>query len=197
MYDDSIIQVVIVMKLLDKIALVLFSNIILIISLVLCTVIFGWVKLDIITLYLNGILQGDITAKISLGVLIAFILLAIKGIFFTDPNKQNEQENGILIQNENGKLFISKDTIQNLVSGVVKETKGAKDVSTKVKLTKDNFINIDVILFVEEDIVIKELTSDLQSEIKETVKKSMDVDIKEVNVTIKNIAPKQERKEEN
>lgn len=180
------------MKLLEKIALVLFSNIVLIISVILCMVIFGWVKLEAITFFLNEFLQGEVTGNIALGILVLFILLAIRGIFFTDPKKENETGNGILLQNENGKLFISKDTIQNLVSGVVKEIPGAKDVSSKVSLSKENFINIDVILFVEQDIVIKDLTLNLQSKIKEIVKKSLDVDIKEVNVTIRNIAPKQE-----
>lgn len=185
------------MKLLDKIALVLFSNIVLIISVVLCIVIFGWVKLDTIAICINSLLEGQMAQNITLGVLIALILLAIRGIFFTDPKQESQTENGILIQNENGKLFISKDTIQNLVSGVAKEIKGAKDVSSKVRLSKDNFINIDVVLFVEQDIVIKELTSMLQTKIKETVKKSMDVEIKEVNVTIRNITPKIEKVEEN
>lgn len=178
------------MKVLDKIALVLFSNIVLIISVILCTVIFGWVKLETIAICINSLLEGQMAQNITLAVLIALILLAIRGIFFTDPKKESQTENGILIQNENGKLFISKDTIQNLVSGVAKGIQGAKDVSSKVKLSKDKFINIDVVLFVEQDIVIKDLTSSLQSKIKETVKKSMDIDIKEVNVSIKNIAPK-------
>ncbi len=183
------------MKVLDRIALVLFSSIILIVSSLLCMVIFGWIKLDGIVLYINEAINSVASANITLGVLTVLILLAIKGIFFTtDANSKKEPEKGILIQNENGKLFISKDTIQNLVSGVVKETNGAKDVSSKVTLSKDKLINIDVILFVEQDIVIKDLSSNLQSNIKEIVKKSIDVDIKEVNVTIKNIAPKQEDK---
>lgn len=185
------------MKLLDKIALVVFSNIILIVSVLLCMVIFGWVNIDTISFYLGQILKGEITANISLCVLIVFILLAIKGIFFTDTKKENQIENGILIQNENGKLFISRDTIQNLVSGVAKQTDGAKDVSSKVRLSKDNCINIDVMLFVEQDVVIKELTTDLQTKIKEVVKKSMEVDIKEVNITVKNITTKQENLERN
>lgn len=75
----------------------------------------------------------------------------------------------------------------NLVSGVVKDIKGAQDVSSKVILSKDNSINIDVILYVAQDIVIKDLSNNLQLKIKEAVKKSMDIEIKEVNIKIKNI----------
>lgn len=185
------------MKVLDKIALVLFSCIVLIVSVLFCFVIFGWVNLDVMMMYIKHVLNDPMGANITLGVLTVFILLAIKGIFFTaDTKKDNGTENGILIQNENGKLFISKDTIQNLVSGVVKEVKGAQDVTSKVILSKDNLVNIDVVLFVAQDVVIKDLSNSLQLKIKETVKKSMDIDIKEVNIKIKNIAPELDKQEE-
>ncbi len=178
------------MKVLDKIALVLFSCIILIMSALLCFVIFGWVKLDVMQSYLMQALNDPIQTNVILVILVVLILLSIKGIFFTtDTGKDAKKENGILIQNENGKLFITKDTIGNLVSGVVKEVEGAQDISSRVILSKDNSINIDVILFVAQDVVIKDLSNNLQLKIKEAVKKSMDVDIKEVNIKIKNIAP--------
>ncbi len=181
------------MKVLDRIALVLFSSIILVLSVLFCLVIFGWINIDIMTLYVKTMLNNPISSNITLGVLIVFMLLAIKGIFFSSDSKDSEStENGILIQNENGKLFISKDTIQNLVSGVVKQVEGAQDISSKVVLSKDNNINIDVILFVTQDVIIKDLTNDLQLKIKDVVKKSMDIDIKEVNIRVKNIAPKPE-----
>lgn len=185
------------MKVLDKIALVLFSCIILIMSALLCFVIFGWVKLDVIQFYIMQALSDPIQTNIILVVLTALMLLAVKGIFFTtDAKKDTKKENGILIQNENGKLFITKDTIGNLVSGVVKEVEGAQDISSKVILSKDNSINIDVILFVSKDIVIKDLSNSLQLKIKEAVKKSMDIDIKEVNIKIKNIAQELDNKEQ-
>ena len=76
------------MKLLDKIALVLFSSIILILSSLLCFAIFGWIKVDIMALFINNLIANDTVSKIALGILVILILLAIKGIFF-----------GILIQN--------------------------------------------------------------------------------------------------
>ena len=181
------------MKVLDKIALVLFSCIILIVSVLFCLVIFGWIPLDVIVTYVKHGLNDPITSNVTLGALVIFILLAIKGIFFMSETKTEKGlENGILIQNENGKLFISKDTIQNLVSGVVKEVEGAQDVSAKVNLTKTNDINIDVVLFVNQDVIIKDLSNNLQLKIKDVIKKSMDIEIKEVNIKIKNITPKQE-----
>lgn len=181
------------MKVLDKISLALFSCIILIMSVLLCLVIFGWVSLDVINVYIKYALADVVTSNITLVISVILIFLAIKEIFFTSDTKtESGLENGILIQTENGKLFISKETIQNLISGVAKEIEGAKDVSTKVILSKTNDINIDVVLFVSQDIIITDLSNKLQLKIKEVVKKSIDVDIREVNIKIKNITPKQE-----
>lgn len=182
------------MKVLDKIILVLFSSIMLIVSALLCFILFGWIKLDIINIYANNLLNNQMASNITLGVLAVLIILSIKGIFFSTDSKKDKDksmDNGILIENDNGKLLISRDTIQNLVSSVVKEFENTQNVTSKVVLTSDNNISIDVTLFVEEAI-IKDLSNKLQVKIKEVIKQSIDIDIKEVNIKVRNIAPKKE-----
>lgn len=181
------------MKILDKIALVLFSSVVLILSILLCLLIFGWINLDAVTLYMRYLLNDGISCNITLGVVTVFILLAIKGIFFSsDASAENGIENGIVLQNENGKLLVSKDTIQNLVSGVVQGFENAQDITSKVTLGKDNSVNIDVVLYVTQEAIIKDLSNNLQLKIKEIIKNSLDIEVKEVNIKVKNIAPKQE-----
>lgn len=181
------------MKVLDKVALVLFSCIILILSIILCLLIFGWVDLNTLILYMRNLLSNSTASNITLGVNTVLILLAIKGIFFsTDSKSDSGIENGVLLENENGKLLVSKDTIQNLVSGVVKGFNEAKDITSKVVLGKENSVNIDVVLYVEQNAIIKELSNKLQLAIKEVIKNSLDLEVKEVNIKIKNIAPKLE-----
>lgn len=181
------------MKILDKIALVLFSSIILILSVLFCFAIFGWINVDVMAFYVKAMVESDIASKIALGVFAVFILLSVKGIFFTtDKKKEKSSESGILIENENGKLLISKDTIQNLVSSVVKGFENTQDVTSKVVMTKDNGVSIDVTLFVTQEATIKDLSNKLQLKIKDVIKQSMDIEIKEVNIKVRNIAPKQE-----
>ncbi len=187
------------MKVLDKIALVLFSSIILILSTLLCFMIFGWIRLEVVNMYMKELLNNQTACNITLGILVALILLSIKGIFFSTDSKKDKDkniDNGILIENENGKLLISRDTIQNLVSGVVKGFENTQDVTSKVILTSDNNINIDVTLFVTQEAIIKDLSNRLQLKIKEVIKNSIDIDIKEVNIKVRNIAPKEESVEE-
>src|SRR5574344_1555658 len=103
------------MKTLEKIALVLFSNIILILSIIMCILIFGWLELDIVTEVIEKVLNTTLYTNILLGMSVVFILLAIKCIFFDSSAKERAKEkSGILLENDNGKLLISKDTLENL-----------------------------------------------------------------------------------
>ena len=108
-----------------------------------------------------------------------------------DKTKE-EYKNGILLENENGKLLITRETIENLVNGVVKGFDSAEDVTTKIEFDKENNLIVYVNLLVKETAVIKELSKNLQNKIKEVVKKSSDLDVKEVNIKVKNIEPVKE-----
>ena len=178
------------MKTLERIALALFSSLILILSVILCLAIFGWLDTDLLGNLFNIAVTDSITSKILLGLAILFILLAIKCIFFDSSSKdQVDYKNGILLENSNGKLLITKETIENLVNAVVKGFDSAEEVSTKIELDKQNNLTVNVNLVVKENAVIKELTSNLQTKIKETIKKSSDLEVKEVNIKVKNIEP--------
>ena len=182
------------MKTIEKIALALFSTLILIISVIFCLLIFGWVDVEFFKQFVVSIINDSTSSNIVLGLSIIFILLAIRCIFFGGKNpKQNyENKNGILLENSDGKLFITKETIENLVNRIVKGFNNAEDVATKVELDKENFVRVYVDLNVGEKAVIKELSTNLQTKIKETVKNATDLEVKEVNIKVKNIGAEKE-----
>ena len=178
------------MKTIEKITLVLFSSIILIMSVFACLIIFGWITVDTIADIAFITTSDPITSKIILALSIIFILLAIKCIFFDSSSKEKEEyKSGILLENSNGKLLITKETIENLVKAVVKGFDSAEDVTTKIELDNENNLKVFVNLSVKENAVIKELSSNLQTKIKETIKQSSDLEVKEVNIKVKNIEP--------
>ncbi len=184
------------MKILDKIGLVLFSTIILWLSVVALLSIAGWLDLNLIIESVKLILTGEIAQKITVGVSILLILLAVKCIFLNSDTKSTSNgKDGILLENENGKLLVSKDTIESLTNSVVKNYETAQNVMTKVDLDAENNVNIYITLFVYPDAIIKDLTVSIQKNIKDTIKKSLDLDVKNVNVRIRNITPKKENKE--
>ncbi len=178
------------MKRIEKISLILFSTLILIISVISCLIIFGWVSVSTMADIVSAVITNQITANIILVLSIIFILLAIRCIFFDSSAKEKQEyQNGILLENANGKLLITKETIENLVNTVVKGFDSAEDVTTKIELDKENNVRVFVNLVVKEDAVIKELSTNLQNKIKDTIKKSSDLEVKEVNIKVKNIEP--------
>lgn len=70
------------MKILEKIALIIYSYIILLISVLLCVLVFGWVDMKFVGDIIQTILVGETSSKIVLGVSIVIILLSIRCIFF-------------------------------------------------------------------------------------------------------------------
>ncbi len=181
------------MKILEKITLIIYSNIMLILSIILCLLIFNWLDIDLVGNIVNSLIIGETSSKILLGLSILFILLSIKCIFFDSKSKEEIKERqGVLLQNESGKLLISKETIENLVNSVALNFQNAEDVTTRVELDSENNVKVYVNLIVNEEAVIKELSSKLQQKIKEKVKTATDLEVKEVNITVKKVAAKTE-----
>ena len=181
------------MKILDKIGLVLFSSLILLGGLAVLFAISGWLELGIVLDAIQFIITGEVAARVTFVIL---ILLAIKCIFLNSDSKSTSNlKDGVLLENDNGKLLVTKDTIESLANAVVKNYETAQNAVTKVELDNESNVSIFITLFVYPDAVIKDLTVSLQKDIKETIKKSLDLEVKDVNVRIKNITPKKEIKE--
>lgn len=181
------------MKTIEKIALALFSTLILIISIIFCLFVFGWMDMELVGDIIVHAVNDPVSSNIILGLSIIFILLAIRCIFFDSSAKQkNEYKNGVLLENADGKLLITKETIENLVNTVVKGFDSAENVTTKIELDKENNVKVFVNLSVKENAVIKELSTNLQTKIKEAIKKASDLDVKEVNIKVKDIEPVKE-----
>ena len=94
------------MKFLERFTLIVYSFIILLISVVLSLLIFNWIDFDVVMEMLKALVTGDLSSKITLGVSIVFILLSIKCMFFDEKSKERVKETqGILLKNENGQLI--------------------------------------------------------------------------------------------
>lgn len=186
------------MKIVDKIILTIFAIIILALGVILSLMIVGW--LDTLTVY-NAIkaITVDPTNKIVLVTAIVCILLAIKALFWSAPTNEKDEAKlkDVLMQNDNGRLMISIATLESLVSTVVKQFNSVQDTKTNIKVDDENNVIVLVDLIVMKDVVIKDLSLTIQNKIKEAIKKTSDLEVKEVNVRIKNIVsvPEGENKE--
>lgn len=184
------------MKILEKITLIIYSNIVLILSILMCLLVFNWLDVNFVGNIINKIIVGETTSKIVLGCSVLFILLSIKCIFFdTTSKEQIKERQGVLLENESGKLMITKETIENLVNSVTLNFPCTERVTTRIELDKNNSVKVYAYLVVTSEAVIKNLSAELQNKIKEKVKLATDLEVSEVNITVRKVtdAVKQEK----
>ena len=184
------------MKKLDKVILALFSVLIFLQSVLVICMIAGWINIGTVGTFVAMALTESQTSKIILAVEIICLICSIKCIFFDSSDSENKASQGVLMQNDNGKLLISKPTIENIVKSVVNGFESVEDVSVEIELDNVNNLIVNVNLVVSQNVIIKEITLNMQNKIKEAIKKTSDLEVKEVNVKIKNISNEPEKDKE-
>ena len=174
------------MKFLDKLALKIFSIIIIALTVIVILFLTGIINTETINGFFTVITDGETTIKITIGVLAVLILLALKGLFFTSKI-DNSGKDGIILENSSGKLVISKESLENLIASVIKEVPGADSVSSKTILDRDRNLIVYVTAIVSKDIMIKDVSNEIQARIKDAMKRTADLDVGEINIKVKNI----------
>lgn len=181
------------MKIIEKITLIIYSFIILAMALISSMLVFGWLTPNAVNQVIVQIINGEKSVIILLTVNVIFILLSIKCIFFRASDKKEKvEEQGILLQNENGKLIVSKDTIQKLVNAIISQFETVEGATSSIVLDNENNLIVNLNLTVGENVVIKELSINIQEKIKEAIKSALDLEVKEVNIKIKDYTVKKE-----
>lgn len=176
------------MKLVDKVIYFIFSVIILVIVVVMFTVILniGGVVNPVFN-FISNIPNMSFTQEQMTYIVIIEILLfvmAIKGILF--QSKLEENKDAIILENNSGKLIISRKTLENLVKDISNGVQGVENSFARVNVSKDTELIISIDIVVKEG-SIKDITKKLQEDVKIAIKKASDLNVSEVNVNIKNI----------
>ena len=176
------------MKFFDKLGLAIFSAIVLIISITLCLIGFGWIEPSVYSILISRAYASQTGTYELIGSCTVLALLAIKCLFFTDITSKDDEEegSGILLQNEDGRLLITADTLRNMVEGVITDFDEITDSITRINITKENDVIIEISIDVLRGTVIKDVTSRLQTKVKKEIKAATDLEIKYVNVKVRN-----------
>ena len=127
------------MKLVDKVIYFIFSVIILAIVVVMFTVILniGGVVNPVFN-FISNIPNMSFTQEQMTYIVIIEILLfvmAIKGILF--QSKLEENKDAIILENNSGKLIISRKTLENLVKDISNGVQGVENSVARVNVSKD------------------------------------------------------------
>lgn len=180
------------MKIVDRIFYWLLSVLVFIVSLIS---IFGYINIfglgeKIFSIPVFIYKDMNFNTRLTL-LVISFIfnLMAIKGMFFQAKNK-NEKMTGILLENNNGKLSISKETIANLIKDVAEDVDGIDVVKSDNYLDSKGNLAVKIDITVYKEVNIKEVSKELQEKVKRAIKNMTDIETSDVNIVLKNISNK-------
>ncbi len=185
------------MKFIDRLILGLFAVLMLLIAVFSCFIIAGWVDITTVCIMFSNILKDSTTRIVLIVVNGIIILLSLKAIFFEgrDSKEEYEEKNGILLQNDDGRLLITKETLKNMVNTVVNGFSSVKNVQTKIILDSNNDLSIMLAIEVSDNAIIKELSNNIQMKVKDTIKSSMDIEVKNMDIKVTNIVAEQSTQE--
>lgn len=177
------------MKFIDRMSLKIFALIIGVLSIMIALIVTGIIPVDYLTDPIIYLTDGTVKIKATLIVCAVLLLLVIKSLCFTSKPNDDGKE-GIVLENSSGKLVISKESLENMIASVSKEIPGTESTTSKTLVDKDKNLKVYVTTVVSKDVMIKDISTELQHKIKDAMKKTADLEVKEVNVKIKNITSK-------
>ena len=172
------------MKFFDKISLKIYSVIVFVLTVALGLFAIKLLNMEDVVKAFESFTEDYLWQSIIFLGLIA--IWSLRNIVYGGRGL-SERYNGILLENQNGKLLITKESLCNLVDTVVKQNENISNVSTKLDFDENNNLNVFLEFSVDIEAPVKDVTSDVQDKIKNAVKKATDIEIKEINIKIKNI----------
>ena len=186
------------MKILEKFVLILYSFLVLVISVVLCLVIFKIIDIETINNCIKYMLEDSTILITVLASSIVCILLSIRCLFFRKRKEIKKSDaTDILLENESGRLLISKRAIENAVRNVVNNAvKDTKDCKVIVDIDPANYLSVYVSILLNNNLKVRDITLDLQLKIKSQIKDDFDLDVKQVNIKIDSVEEKENEKKE-
>ena len=181
------------MTLFQKIVSVTLASVVLFVSVVLMLTLGGILDVNLGSNIMENIVEGDFLSKILFAVFAILAIFSIKEIAFGEKVSKEGKE-GLILENESGKLIISKESLESLVAGVGKEIEGIESVTSRTFIDTEKNVIVEVNVVVGREAVLKEISAELQRRVKLALKQTADLDVRFVNIKIKNISNKKSKK---
>ena len=171
------------MRFIERFSIIVFSIIVFAISII--TILLGTevISVNFLEDFIT-FLNENIIATICICLILC--LWSISNIFFKSDSSR-EISNGVLLENENGSLLITKESVSSLVEAILRKNQELKDSNVKIEFdsNKDVIINLNAV--VKDSTVIKDVSTMIQEEIKQTVKRATDLEVASINIKIKSV----------
>ena len=181
------------MTLFQKVVSVTLASVVLFVSIVSMLTLGGILATDLGSNIMEDIIEGEFWSKILFAIFVVLTVFSVKEIAFGEKISKEGKE-GLILENESGKLIISKESLESLVAGVSKEIEGVESVASRTFIDTEKNVVVEVNVVVGRDVALKDISTDLQKRVKIALKQTADLDVKFVNIKIKNISNKKSKK---
>lgn len=181
------------MTLFQKIVSVTLASIVLFVSVVSMLTLGGILDPQLGSNIMEDMIEGYFWSKIFFAIFTILAIFSLKEIIFGEK-VSNQGREGLVLENETGKLIISKESLENLISGVGKEIEGIDNIASRTFIDTEKNVIVEANVVVGRDVVLKDISAELQKRVKVALKQTADLDVKYVNIKIKNISNKKSKK---
>ena len=171
------------MKGFEKFLLILFSIIVIIVSVSLVLIATGMMDGSFVTTKILEFAKQDKTCTLIIGSI--FALLGLIGLF-SSSDSSDSISGGLAIKSDTGTVYINRDTFENIILGVARNFPELKNIKADIQITEQGVI-VNVNTMILPDTIVPELTEKLQESIKSSILKQTTVEIKEANIKIKGV----------
>ena len=167
----------------EKFLLILFSIIVIIVSVSLVLIATGMMDGSFVTTKILEFAEQYKTYTLIIGSI--FALLGLIGLF-SSSDSSDSISGGLAIKSDTGTVYINRDTFENIILGVARNFPELKNVKADIQITEQGVI-VNVNTMISPDTIVPELTEKLQESIKSSILKQTTVEIKEANIKIKGV----------
>jgi uncharacterized alkaline shock family protein YloU len=172
-------------NLFDRFILTLYSFALIVLSCVMIVATSGYVSPEVFRPYVEQMLAG--THLTYLIVAVIFLIVSLRFFFSSFRFRKPKNERGIRQKSDLGEISISIPTIQAIAERAARRVKGVRDLRTAVKVLESGTM-ITLRVSVDGETPIPEMTSKLQTDVKEQVERISGLLISEVAVVVTEVA---------
>lgn len=177
------------MKGFQKFLLVIFSIIIVAISVLSILIVAGILDVNPIFNTIKEILFYNKMVTIILSAVC--ILFGLVGMFSSDDSEN--MRTGLAIKSDKGTVYITRETFESIIISVARNYPELRNVRAEINISETGVI-ANIYAMILPDTVVPTLTAKLQENIKASVLCQTTVEIKEANIKIKGVYVEQNKK---
>jgi len=174
----------VVVKILDRLLLFVYSLFLFIASLIGIGLVFAWIPKASALQFVDNVYHDPYTAYTALTVLVIVALISVR-MFYISVRRSRTQAPFIAERTEFGEFRISLETIENLSLKAASRVRGVKDLRIRVNVSPPG-LEIDVRTVVDGERIIPELTSEIQSAVKGQIEEITGYPVVSVSVYVAN-----------